>query len=114
MGQDREAEVREEMRAVLAKLKVLECALLEVLQGLGKDRAAAVAAGLRARVNEWSLHAGSDFTPLVDEMASEQLTSLLGALDEAPQLPVLLDEPWPPMATPEPRTPQGTAASPAR
>ena len=91
MGEDREAQVREEMRAVLAKLKGLECALLEILQGLGKEQAA-VAAGLRARVNEWSLRAGSDFTPLVDEMASEQLTSLLGALDEAPQLPILMDE----------------------
>lgn len=98
MGADREAEVRDEMQAVLAKLKVLECALLEVLQGFDKDRAAAVAAGLRDRVNEWSLLAGSEFTPLVDEMASEQLSSLLGALDEAPALPELIADEWPGMA----------------
>jgi hypothetical protein len=100
MGADREAEVRDEMQAVLAKLKVLECALLEVLQGFDKDMASTIAAGLRARVNEWSLLAGSDFTPLVDEMASQQLATLLGALDDAPASPAVNDEAWPPMTVP--------------
>lgn len=97
MGADREAKLQDEVQAVLAKLRVLEFALLEVLQGYDKDQAACVAAGLRARVNEWSLTAGPSLTTLVDEMASAQLSSLLSALDEAPSLPEHLVGDWPPM-----------------
>jgi len=85
MGSDREAEARDEMQAILAKLKVLECALLEVLQGFDRDMAASIGAGLRAgqRVvpaGGVRLHAprGRD-----GESAAGHL---LGALDDTPRV----------------------------
>lgn len=90
MTGDREEEIQEEIDAALARLRVQEFALLEVLQTLSSPHAAAVANGLRTRVNAWALEAGHRFTPTVDETASEQLTSLLGALDEAPTMPAQL------------------------
>lgn len=90
MTSDREAEIQQEIDAALARLRVQEFALLEVLQTLSSPHAAAVANGLRARVNAWALEAGHLLTPTVDETATEQLTSLLGALDEAPTMPARL------------------------
>ena len=65
---------------------MLEFGLVELLHALPKEDATVLANGLRARVNEWALEAGPRFTARVDEMASEQLTSLLGALDDAPTM----------------------------
>ena len=86
MTHDRESEIRDEMRAVLARLRVLEFALLEMLQGLTTDHAAVLAKGLCARVDVWSLGEGEEFTPLVDETATQQLTSLLCALGKVPSI----------------------------
>ena len=90
MAKDREEEIRDEIGAVLAKLRVQEFALLELLRSVSSEQAARLANGLRARVNEWALDAGPQFTPRVDQMASEQLASLLGALDEPPTMPAQL------------------------
>ena len=90
MARDHEAEIQDAIDAALAKLRVQEFALLELLQALPKPDASTLADGLRARVNEWALEAGPSFTARVDEMASEQLTSLLGALGEAPTMPAQL------------------------
>ena len=90
MARDHEAEIQDAIDAALAKLRVQEFALLELLQALPKPDAAALADGLRARVNEWAREAGLSFTTRVDEVASEQLTSLLGALGEAPTMPAQL------------------------
>ena len=90
MGNDREQEIQEAIDAVLARLRVQEFALLELLHALPRHNAMALANGLRARVNEWALDAGSRFTPIVDENASEQLAAFLGVLDEAPTIPAPL------------------------
>ena len=90
MEHDKKEEIRDAIDAVLAKVRVLEFGLLELLHALPKEDAAVLANGLRARVNEWALEAGPRFTARVDEMASEQLTSLLGALDDAPTMPAQL------------------------
>lgn len=65
-----------------ARLKVQELALLEVLHVLSKSHGREIADGLRARLNEWALLAGPEFTPAADEAAAEQLTLLLEALDD--------------------------------
>src|SRR5688572_10823711 len=84
MDKDREAELEDVIEAVQARLRIQEFALLEILNALPRHNAVMLANGLRARVNEWSLGAGAQFTPIVDESACEQLTSFLGALDEGP------------------------------
>jgi hypothetical protein len=84
MQNDREAELQEAIEAVQARLRVQEFALLELLHALPRHNAVTLANGLRARVNEWSLGAGAQFTANVDESACEQLTTFLGALDEGP------------------------------
>lgn len=84
MPKDRETELQEAIEAVQARLRVQEFTLLELLHALPRRNAVTLANGLRARVNEWSLGAGPQFTPIVDESACEQLTTLLGALGEAP------------------------------
>lgn len=84
MHNDREAEIQDAIEAVQARLRVQEFALLELLLALPRHNAVALANGLRARVNEWSLGAGPQFTANVDESACEQLTTFLGALDEGP------------------------------
>ena len=50
-----------------------------------RHNAVTLANGLRARVNEWSLGAGPQFTPIVDESACKQFTTFLGGLEEAPR-----------------------------
>lgn len=82
MGDDRERQIQNEIDAVLARLRVQEFALVELLCALPRHNAIALANGLRARVNAWALEAGPHFTATVDETASEQLATFLGALDE--------------------------------
>ena len=82
MENDRERELQDAIDAVLARLRVQEFALLELLHALPRHNAMLMANGLRARVNAWTLDAGPRFTPSVDETTSEQLATLLTALDE--------------------------------
>ncbi|CAG0933622.1 hypothetical protein RHDC3_02633 [Rhodocyclaceae bacterium] len=84
MTKDRETELQEAIEGVQAQLRVQAFALLELLHALPRHNAMTLANGLRARVNEWSLGAGAQFTPIVDESACEQLTTFLGALEEGP------------------------------
>ena len=84
MTKDREIELQEAIEAVQAQLRVQEFALLELLHALPRHNAVTLANGLRARVNEWSLGAGAQFTPIVDESACEQLATFLRALGEGP------------------------------
>ena len=60
MGMDdsRELEIQEAIDGVLARLRVQEMALLELLVTLPRHNPIALANGLRARVNEWALSAG--------------------------------------------------------
>ncbi|HEV7915095.1 MAG TPA: hypothetical protein VGP22_15120 [Albitalea sp.] len=90
MIDDREKQIDEAIDAVLARLRVQEFALLELLYALPRHNAITLANGLRARVNEWALDAGPRFTPAADESASEQLATFLGALDDAPTMPAQL------------------------
>lgn len=91
MGNDREQEIQEAIDAVLARLRVQEFALLELLHALPRHNAMALANGLRARVNEWARDAGARFTATVDENASEQLAAFLDVLDdETPTQPAPL------------------------
>jgi hypothetical protein len=85
-------QLHSEIDSLTARVRVQELALLEVLHLLSPRHGDRLAGGLRARVNEWSLHAGPRFTPTVDESASEQLATLLIAMNEAPlQLDLLHD-----------------------
>ncbi len=70
--------------------RVQEFALLELLNALRRRNGLAVANGLRARVNEWHLDSGPQFTQTVDEAASEQLGTFLGALDDVHTMPTRL------------------------
>lgn len=79
-----EAALQAEIESLTARVRVQEFAMLEVLHLLSPKHGQLLAEGLRARVNEWALHAGPQFTPNVDESASAQLASLLVAMNEAP------------------------------
>ena len=91
MSHDKEAEIQDSISAILARQRVLEFALIEMLHALPRSDATRLADGLRARVNAWALEAAPQFTQQVDEMAVEQLSSLLGALNQQPTLAALPD-----------------------
>jgi hypothetical protein len=91
MGNDREQEIQAAIDAVLARLRVQEFALLELLHALPRHNAMALANALRARVNEWALDAGARFTATADQNAAEQLAAFLDVLDdETPTQPAPL------------------------
>lgn len=89
MPKDRETELEEAIEAVQARLRVQEFALLELLSALPRHNAVALANGLRARVNEWSLSAGHHFTPIVDESACHRITTFLDVVEGSREHPEL-------------------------
>jgi len=90
MENDREQELQDAIDVLLAQLRVQQFALLELLQLVPRHDAMALANGLRARVNEWTLAAGHRFTPTVDETTSEHLATFLTALDSPSPTPAQL------------------------
>jgi hypothetical protein len=55
MDDDREVEIQSEIDALSARIRVQECALLEMLSALPRHNALSMANGLRARMNAWAL-----------------------------------------------------------
>jgi hypothetical protein len=85
LEQDREQQIQEAIDVVLARLRVQEFALTELLCALPRHSAMALANGLRARVSAWTREADPRLNSAVDERTSEQLATLLGAL-HAPKM----------------------------